>query len=273
MHSRSPRPPTRPTDRRTAAHAQRGVNYVKDAAARTSAENMTDHRASATASSRSLDALRDVRRRRARAQRRHARGAAPGAAPVRRRRRRARLDVQHVALRLPSRPEQSRTAAPATVSYGTPYFQFNFAWGFSGSSFMSQSFEYGEVSELIGTKFCNDPLFQAGYDLRQLRRGPSDPPDDRRRTSARRVGSISFTDPRPQYNETVWPIKQRPDHDAAQLQQRARQRRQAASRTPRRSSVPRATWPAGRCRTTTARSSSYGFQLYDMVPGTATAAG
>ena len=105
--------------------------------------------------------------------------------------------------------QKSPYGGPGYSSYLTEYFQFNFAWGFSGSSFMSQSFEYGELSELIATKFCNDPLFQPNYRLASS--GVAHP--ILQMTAAdlgTTVGGVSFTDPNPQYNETVWPIKSAP---------------------------------------------------------------
>jgi putative cell wall-binding protein len=103
--------------------------------------------------------------------------------------------------------QSSPYGGPGYSSYHTPYFQFNFAWGFSGSSFMSQSFEYGELSELIGTKFCNDPLFQPNYQL--VSSGAAHPI---LQMTAAEVGTskISFSDPNAQYNETVWPTKNAP---------------------------------------------------------------
>ncbi len=93
-------------------------------------------------------------------------------------------------------------------AYGTPYFQFNFAWGFSGSSLMSQSFEYGEVSELLGTRFCNDPYFYPNYQV--VGNSPSTHPILQMTATDLGRDSFSLTDGSAQYNETVWPIKNVP---------------------------------------------------------------
>ncbi len=92
------------------------------------------------------------------------------------------------------------------------YAPFNISWGFSASSYMSQSWEYGELSELFMTKFCNDPYFCAGYDVvgsspaahAILQATASD-------LSAKGLStSISMHDAAAEFNETVWPIKGAP---------------------------------------------------------------
>ncbi len=159
------------------------------------------------------------------------------------------------------RPGTSSPYTASPQSYGTPYWPINFYWGFSGSSYLSQSFEWGELSELVGMKFCNDPLFSGGYQL--VSTGSSHPI---LQMTAADLGAnaISFTDPNAQYNETVFPPSAKSlatpllNYSGETIFEKGGLEDHSWSGTPSHMAAWAAPYYYGRMV-------SYGFQLYDLL--------
>lgn len=149
-------------------------------------------------------------------------------------------------------------------AYGSPYWPFNFDWGFSASSWMSQAFEYGELSELIGTRFCNDPYFYPGVDM-----VPANMSHEitKQTLSDLKAGGFSIDTPLAEYNETVWPTRNAP---VTVLLNYANER---VSATYQGTAYRLATAPWGHASPMAAwsmpyyygKTVSFGFQLYDLL--------
>ncbi len=73
------------------------------------------------------------------------------------------------------------------------YNYFGGMWGFSQSDYMSRAFEWGELSELVDTRFVNDPFMPGGYYVNTVGSHPI----------IGNVGHVSIKDPSNQYNELV----------------------------------------------------------------------
>lgn len=92
-----------------------------------------------------------------------------------------------------------------TPNLNPRYRPFNIYWGFSGDTHMSQTWEWGEVSEMYSVRFCNDPLMYAGHVIA----GHSPAQHPILAMTAADVGTPAWTitNGKAEYNELVWMLR------------------------------------------------------------------